>query len=125
MIWNAPPGRKFIVVCVDIDPPFPSFALLGPALHWLQAGLTSEASSGDLFSSDPAIAFWAAPAPPPMSSPHRYIFLLYEQPADFDPELFTKAGGFGMKDRMRWDPFNFEKQARLGPPVATTYLFSN
>ncbi|OQV04699.1 hypothetical protein CLAIMM_09548 [Cladophialophora immunda] len=124
--WDAPSGQKFVVVCLDLDAPFPSFAPLSPILHWLQAGLAVQGSSGGaMTSSDPAIAFWAGPGPPPLSSPHRYIFLLYDQPADFDTAMFNKAGGFGVRDRMRWDLSRFEKQAKLGPAVAATYFLSN
>jgi phosphatidylethanolamine-binding protein (PEBP) family uncharacterized protein len=117
--------QKYIVVCIDIDPPFPSWSALGPALHWLQDGLAVDAASGgSLASSDPVIAFWAAPGPPPISSPHRYMFFLYEQPADFDRKRFTKASGYGIRDRMRWDLSKFEKQTNLGAPVAATYFLS-
>lgn len=117
-------GQKYIVISLDINAPFPSFAPLSPVLHWLQAGFTVT-STGDLVSSDSAIAFWAGPGPPPISGPHRYIFLLYEQPADFDAKLFSKASGFGIKDRMRWDVSKFEKLAKLGSAVAATYFLSN
>ncbi|KIX96034.1 uncharacterized protein Z520_08289 [Fonsecaea multimorphosa CBS 102226] len=125
--WNAASGQKFLVVCLDIDAPFPTFAPLSPVLHWLQTGLAAEGSTsgGDLTSPDPAIAHWAAPGPPPLSSPHRYIFLLYDQPADFDTRTLAKAGGFGIRERMRWDLSRFEQQAKLGPAVAATYFLSN
>jgi hypothetical protein len=109
---------------IDIDAPFPSFSPLGPALHWLQTGLTV-GGSGDLTSSDPVVAFWAAPGPPPISSPHRYIFLLFEQPAGFDAKVFMKPGGYGIKHRMRWDLGKFQREAKLGPAVAASYFFSN
>ncbi|OAP62310.1 hypothetical protein AYL99_04513 [Fonsecaea erecta] len=123
--WKAPSGQKFLVVNLDLDAPFPSFALLSPALHWLQTGLTVEGPSGDLTSPDPAVVHWVGPGPPPFSGPHRYIFLLYDQPTDFDAGQFTKAGGFGAKERMRWDLSRFEQQAKLGPAVAATYFLSN
>jgi phosphatidylethanolamine-binding protein (PEBP) family uncharacterized protein len=78
-----------------------------------------------LASLDPAIAFWAGPGPPPISSPHRYIFLLYEQPDGFDAKLFTKVSGYGIRHRMRCNLSKFGKEAKLGPAVAATYFFSN
>jgi phosphatidylethanolamine-binding protein (PEBP) family uncharacterized protein len=113
------------MICLDIDAPFPSFSPLSPALHWLQSGFVGDASTGNLTSPDPAIAFYAGPGPPPISGPHRYIFFLYEQPADFDPKTYIKPSGWGIRDRMRWDFAAFEKQAKLGPAVAATYFFSN
>ncbi|KAH0836009.1 protease inhibitor [Fonsecaea pedrosoi] len=134
--WDtAGPDQKFVVLSLDLDAPFPSFAPLSPILHWLQTGLViggsssadgvAPAAAGQLTSPDPAVAFWAGPGPPPISSPHRYVFLLYAQPPDFDARTFTKAGGFGIRDRMRWDPSRFEKRAKLGTPVAATYFLSN
>lgn len=114
-----------IVVSVDLDAPFPSFAPWGPVLHWLQAGFAVEAASGDLASSDPAITSWIGPGPPPISGPHRYVFILYDQPADFETSLFTRASGLGRRDGMRWDLSKFEKKANLGPAVAATYFFSS
>ena len=122
--WNGTSAQKLIVICLDVDAPFPSFAPLSPALHWLQDSFTAS-SNGELVSSEPAIAFWAGPGPPPISGPHRYIFLLYEQPADFDAKLFVKASGYGIRDRMRWNFSKFEKQAKLGSAVAATYFLSN
>ena len=52
-----------MVVCLDLDAPFPSFAPLGPVLHWLQTGFTLDAATGNLSSSDPGELFYpSAPA---------------------------------------------------------------
>ncbi|KIW10412.1 hypothetical protein PV08_11375 [Exophiala spinifera] len=125
LTWaRAPSDQKFVVVCLDLDAPFPSFAVLGPTLHWLQAGFTLDAATGHLTSPDAAIAFYAGPGPPPASGPHRYVFTLHEQPADFDARSFTKTRGYGIRDRMRYDFARFERDAKLGPPVAGTYFSS-
>lgn len=97
---------------------------MSPILHWLQTGLMAD-GAGELTSSDPVIAFWAAPGPPPISSPHRYVFLVYEHPAEFEAKAHIKANGWGVRDRMRWDQAKFEKEIELGPAVAATYFLSN
>ncbi|KIW69475.1 hypothetical protein PV04_05350 [Phialophora macrospora] len=127
LVWDAPPGRKFVVISLDLDAPFPSFAPLSPVQHWLQAGFAASepsSQSSALTSSNPPIAHWAGPGPPPISSPHRYVFLLYEQPEDVEAKIPTKAE-FGIKDRMRWRLDEFEKKAGLGTALAATYFLSN
>lgn len=75
----------------------------------------------------PFIANYAGPGPPPPSSPHRYVFMLYEQPEGFDPAKFAPPGGkkLGIRPRMRYDLKAFEKEAKLGPVVASNYFLSN
>ncbi|KKY19769.1 putative protease inhibitor [Phaeomoniella chlamydospora] len=52
------------------------------------ADSTTKLVAGD----EPFIADYAGPGPPPQSSPHRYIFLLYEQPEGLDPAQFALPG---------------------------------
>jgi phosphatidylethanolamine-binding protein len=120
-----------MVICLDIDAPFPSFGVLGPILHWIQPGLKPErAADGKSIltsSGTPFVANYIAPAPPPGSSSHRYVFLLYEQPAGFDGKKYAPAGGknLGNWHRMRYDLGAFEKEAKLGPVLAANYFCSN
>jgi hypothetical protein len=53
--------------------------------------------------------------------------LLYEQPEDFDIARFASKGGkkVGIWPRARWDLEAFEREAKLGPVVASNYFFSN
>lgn len=118
------------MIGLDLDAPFPSFDKLGPILHWLQSGLKAGTSPGDapLESSEPFIANYIGPAPPPVSSPHRYIFFLYEQPEAFDGvnEFAPKDGKtLGVGSRM-WASLNeWEKKLGLGEVVAVNYFKSN
>lgn len=123
--WDGSSGKKYIVCCLDLDAPFPSFAALSPTLHWLQTGFAPDIQSGDLTSPDPAIAAHGGPGSPPMSGQKRDLFFLYEQPIDLDINHFVKANGFRIRDRMRWNYSNFEKEANLGEIIAATYFLSN
>jgi phosphatidylethanolamine-binding protein (PEBP) family uncharacterized protein len=80
-----------------------------------------------LSSTAPFVANYAGPGPPPGSGPHRYIFLLYEQPEGFDVSKYAPAGGkpLGVMGRMRYDLTKFEKEAKLGPVIAANYFCSN
>jgi phosphatidylethanolamine-binding protein len=75
----------------------------------------------------PFIVDYAGPGPPPPSAPHRYVFLLYEQPEGFDQAKFAPKGGkkVGIRPRMSYDLKAFEKEAKLGPVVAVNYFVSN
>lgn len=73
------------------------------------------------------MADYIGPAPPPGSGPHRYVFFLYEQPADFDVQKYASPEGrkVGAMKRMFYDLDAFEGTAKLGPIVAANYFTSN
>ncbi|KAH6893487.1 putative protease inhibitor [Thelonectria olida] len=120
------PDTTYMVVGLDIDAPFPSFGVLGPVLHWIQPGF--QVKAGDtLQATAPFICNFIGPAPPPVSSPHRYIFFLYEQPAGFDGSEYAPPNGqkVGVMGRMRYDLDAWAKQISLGPVLACNYYKSN
>lgn len=134
----------YIVVGIDLDAPFPFIGV--HVLHWLvqsyslhihltkilpriQSGLTLE-PAGDgshklSAGSTPVIANYLDPAPP-LPPPHRYVFLLYEQPEAFDASKFVPPGGkpLGVMKRFGYDLGKFEKEAQLGLVVACNYFNS-
>lgn len=120
-----------MVVALDIDAPFPSFGVLGPILHWIQSDLRPVANdSGDtavLQSTAPFVANYIGPAPPPGSAPHRYVFMLYEQPEGFSGDLHAPPNGqkLGNMSRMRYSLDAWEKKIGLGPVLACNYFTSN
>jgi phosphatidylethanolamine-binding protein len=116
----------YLVVALDLDAPFPSFGALGPILHWIQPGLKA-GPNNTLTSNEPFIANYIGPAPPPGSSPHRYSFFLFEQPEGFDGKKYAPAGGRPLSNwhRMRYDLDGWQKQAKLGEPLAVNYFLSN
>lgn len=85
----------------------------------------SESSALD--TSGPFVANFIGPAPPPGSSPHRYIFFLYEEPAGFDLEKHAPADGKPLSNwyRMRYDLDSWAKEIGLGDLVAFNYFTSN
>ena len=116
-----------MVVALDLDAPAPSFGVLGPILHWIQPGFKVSQSTETLTSADPFVANYIGPAPPPLSSPHRYVFFLYEQPKDFDGNKHAPPNGqpLGNFSRMRYDLDGWVKTAGLSQPVAVNYFTSN
>ncbi|KAI0161904.1 putative protease inhibitor [Hypoxylon sp. FL1284] len=126
------PDKTYVVLGIDIDAPFPSFSVLGPVLHWIQPGYKATATEdGASFALSaagvPFVSNYIAPAPPPPSSPHRYVFLLYEQPDGFDNANLTPPGGkdMGVGPRVRFNVDKWLRDSKLGEPVATNYFTSN
>ncbi|KAK9240888.1 phosphatidylethanolamine-binding protein [Lipomyces kononenkoae] len=131
LAFNVPsPAETYMVVGLDIDAPFPSFRGLGPILHWIQPGLKPEPSNDGqpiLKVTAPFVANYIGPAPPPGSSPHRYIFFLYQQPAGFDGKKYAPPDGKNLSNwfRMRYDLDAWENKIKLGPLLAANYFRSN
>jgi len=125
--YSAPSSTgKYVAACIDLDAPFPGFAILAPILHWMQSDLVPS-SSGTLEVSgnvSPVMGY-RGPGPPPLSPPHRYVFLLYEQPEGFDKSKLGLPEVMGMKDVMRWKHEQFEKKAGFGKVVAGNWFVSN
>ncbi|KAJ5851644.1 Phosphatidylethanolamine-binding protein PEBP [Penicillium soppii] len=123
---GATPNNKYVIVSLDIDAPFPSFGILGPILHWIQSDVKVTGTSSLEFDA-PFVANYIGPAPPPGSSPHRYIFFLYEQPEDFNLKDHAPADGQKLANmsRMRYDLDAWAKEIKLGPLVAFNYFVSN
>lgn len=120
------PSATYMVVALDIDAPFPTFDLLGPILHWIQPGFKA-GPNNVLTSSEPFVANYIGPAPPPCSSPHRYVFFLFEQPNDFNGKKYAPANEKPLSNwhRMRYDLDVWQKTAKLGEPLAANYFLSN
>jgi len=130
---GATPGKKYIIINVDLDAPFASLPFMSPIAHWIKHDLSttspvSTATSpqeGVLESETKTLAEWAPPRPPPGAGPHRYVFCLYEQPADFTLESIAPVGEMTRLGRMRFDFEGFQKKAGLGSVVAGAWFVSN
>ncbi|KGQ10424.1 Carboxypeptidase Y inhibitor [Beauveria bassiana D1-5] len=128
-------GDKYIAVCLDLDAPFPSFSVLGPIAHWIQTDLVPvEESVEDGFTkletdARPVMPY-IGPGPPSPSAPHRYVFLLWKQPAsvgsvDEVSAIFSLPAEPGLTARIRWNQSLFEKQMGLGEPLAVNYFVAD
>lgn len=120
------PSKTYMVVALDIDAPFPTVNFLGPILHWIQPGLRLSTESPSLQATEPFVANYIGPAPPP-GPPHRYVFFLYEQPAGFDGAKYAPAGGKNLSNwnRMRYSLDDWKKKAGLGEVLGVNYFKSN
>ncbi|KAH8800629.1 phosphatidylethanolamine-binding protein [Xylogone sp. PMI_703] len=124
---------RYIVVMLDPDAPSPRVPVLGPVLHWIQTDLCSESASFELNGghffpltpeNTPAVVPYLAPQPPPVATPHRYMFLLYAQPEAFSARRLMEEGTISISTvgRLRFKLSKFEETAKLGPVIAASYF---
>jgi phosphatidylethanolamine-binding protein len=127
---------KYILVAIDLDAPFVALPVLGPICHLIQTDLVAsgEADADGYVKLDAGsvapLAAYVAPRPPPLSGPHRYVFLLWEQPADKDAEKIRSEAGLAkevsMPGRMWWDEAKFEEKVGLPTEsLAGNYFVAN
>lgn len=116
-------NSKYIAIALDLDAPAPSFNAVSPMLHWIQAHLTTEGQPDadgftKLVSSEKAVAYYLPPNPPFFSASHRYVFMLWEQPADLTDNEAIKSR-LNLPDdvtrwlRIRWDQDGCESKLDL------------
>ncbi|KAI0146389.1 PEBP-like protein [Xylariaceae sp. FL1272] len=126
------PGTKYIAAAIDLDAPFTSVNFLSPILHGLHADLVAGPLGDDGFAPLQGTTEWMVPyigpGPPPPSGPHRYVFLVFEQPKELDTAKIKSKLGFGeavgMWPRIRWDQVGFEKKLGLGEALTATYFLT-
>ncbi|THU81303.1 hypothetical protein K435DRAFT_936772, partial [Dendrothele bispora CBS 962.96] len=75
------PG-SFVIAAVDPDAPNPQQPAIAQVRHFSGSGFTQE-TGGALVNSTAAISEFMRLTPPAGSDAHRYVFLLFNQPAEF------------------------------------------
>nr|VWO99280.1 N/A [Ganoderma boninense] len=78
--------QTFVLAMVDPDAPTPQAPTVAEIRHLLAPNITVSgtlASGALLVNNTPAISDFLRPSPPAGSDPHRYILLLFVQPANF------------------------------------------
>ncbi|KAF5362919.1 hypothetical protein D9758_007090 [Tetrapyrgos nigripes] len=115
---NAGHG-PFVVATVDPDAPTPQDPTEAEIRHFLGSDFfASGGNPAPLTNRTPAISEFLQPTPPAGSDAHRYIFLLFNQPANFDQQTVvtsnTSISGF--------DISAFAKATGLGNPIAGTFM---
>lgn len=126
---TANAAQKYIVLCLDPDAPHPSASfLLSPILHWLQGNLQIPSDGSKVFLAMEAVmAGYRPPNPPGFSPPHRYVFLLYEQPDTLNLQQHIPKDGeqLGLWPRLKYDHDQLVQKMGLGEPVAANYFISS
>jgi hypothetical protein len=119
---GASEGATYLLAVVDPDAPTPQQPNRSQILHMLAPGV--QFSSGQAtFPADPVVSY-NRPRPPPVSSAHRYVELLYNQPSNFS--IPAAWSGYNATNRTLFDIDRFAADSGLGSLVAVNYfLVSN
>ncbi|KAI0101559.1 PEBP-like protein [Nemania sp. FL0031] len=131
-VLKSAPDTKYIAVSIDLDAPFPSFSVLGPILHGLHIDLVPGTVDGDGFAPLEGPTEWLVPyigpGPPKPSAPHRYVFMVFEQPPALDTAKIRSLLGLApevkLTSRMWWNEESFEKKLGLGEVLAGNYYLT-
>ncbi|KAF8802137.1 PEBP-like protein [Phlegmacium glaucopus] len=116
IVGHAGPG-PFVVAIVDPDAPTPQNPTSAQIRHFLGGNFFQDFPFC-LRNSTPAISDFIQPTPPAGSDPHRYIFLLFKQPSNFnDQTLVTPATPVPL-----FNISEFASGAGLGEPIGGTFM---
>jgi len=107
----------FVVATVDPDAPTPQNPTSAQIRHFLGGNFTP-GEGGLLTNSTPAISEFRQPTPPAGSDAHRYIFLLFEQPAGFNQQTFVTS----TTPTSLFNISAFAQEVGLGNPIAGTFM---
>ncbi|KAL0640592.1 hypothetical protein Q9L58_000256 [Maublancomyces gigas] len=116
--------KRYVGVVVDPDAPSRADPTRRSIRHYLAPDLSLGQSSvyvGDakvLVNATAAANDFRGPNPPAGSGPHRYVFLLYVQPAGFEYSFLDLA------DRAGFNLSGFAERTGMGDPVAGTYFLT-
>ncbi|KAJ2969896.1 hypothetical protein NQ176_g8439 [Zarea fungicola] len=100
-------ATTYLAMLIDPDAPTPEDPKFAFWRHWVVSGLKpGEAATGT------TLTEFLGPGPKPESNPHRYLFLLFREPAGFS---ITKAdvGGEEFVDRRSFDAAAFVAKHNL------------
>ncbi|KAF5362912.1 hypothetical protein D9758_007091 [Tetrapyrgos nigripes] len=107
----AGPG-PFVIAAVDPDAP-PTVAQIR---HFLGSDFT--VNGGPLTNSTPAISPFRQPSPPAGSGAHRYTFLLFNQPVNFDEQTVVTSN----TSVQLFNISAFAAATGLGSPIGGTFM---
>ncbi|KAF8199061.1 PEBP-like protein [Pholiota molesta] len=127
-IFNVVGSRSkgpFVVAAVDPDTPTPQEPTLAQVRHFLGGNfyMGSHTRPTLLSNSTPAISHYREPRPQAGSDPHRYIFLLFDQPSGFDEQSARLVQNDDDTSTANWNVSAFAAAAGLGQPVGGTFMF--
>ncbi|KII94530.1 hypothetical protein PLICRDRAFT_33328 [Plicaturopsis crispa FD-325 SS-3] len=107
----------FVVATIDLDAPTPQDPSEAEIRHFL--GSNFKLTRGALLANfTPAISNWLQPTPPAGSDPHRYVFLLFKQPAGFNEQTLVNSS----TSVTNFNLSSFAAAVGLGNPLGGTFM---
>lgn len=117
---------KAVLFTIDLD--VPSNGSRVTLLHWMSpdiTGVTDGKNSTELTIPNPPVGTpYLQPAPPVGDFPHRYVFLLFEQPRNFSipPEFANINPPTDVSARIGFNLAKFVAASGLSTPIAANYI---
>ncbi|KIK65728.1 hypothetical protein GYMLUDRAFT_159200 [Collybiopsis luxurians FD-317 M1] len=119
-LQEAQGSGPFVVAMVDPDAPDPRTPTEAQIRHFLGGNFKVGANNA-LVNSTPAITEFEQPNPPAGSEAHRYVLLVFKQPANFNnQQLVTPA-----TSRDNFNISAFARETGLGNAIAGTFIEVN
>ncbi|KAG7444132.1 PEBP-like protein [Guyanagaster necrorhizus] len=122
LIGQAVTPGPYVIVAVDPDSPTPQNPKNAQIRHFLGGNFRPTLHLSDRAVLRPLIPVprWILPTPPAGSDPHRYIFLLYNQPQDFSRHSLSLVNA--SSPIIKFNISEFGKAVGLGNPIAGTFM---
>jgi len=128
--WDEPKGSSYYYTLMMVDPDAPNAKTheYRHWLHWLITNIPSSAAHADHFDvhKGNVLATYQGPAPPAGSGPHRYVFLIYQQPDQLDSlklQKITERPNFNIQSWID-EVFGSEKGAAKPQLVAGNFFYA-
>lgn len=126
---RADPSQAYVVTMFDLDAPDPQDPSLSPIRHFLgsdfYAFTPKEYDYAILANTSEAMSFYVQPAPTAGSAPHRYVWLIWDQPPGFDNQTyFPHIYSMSDPDLLTAENFNltgFREATGLGEPIGGSF----
>ncbi|KAF2401253.1 PEBP-like protein [Trichodelitschia bisporula] len=123
---SLPPTSQSILFMIDLDVPKRDNTTREMSLHWFVPSIPPPSPPGSalLIPIPPPGTPYRQPSPPPNDFAHRYVFLLYAQPAGFViPQSYANINpARSREDRVGFDIRRFVKEAKLGKVLAASWV---
>lgn len=111
---------------VDLDAPTPQSPTNAQIRHFLGGNFKLEPSGSNLLgptilrNSTPAVTEFHQPTPPAGSDPHRYVFLLFKQPEDFNAKTPTLVNA--STSIQNFNISQFAQEIGMGNPLGGSFM---
>ncbi|KAI0345221.1 PEBP-like protein [Trametopsis cervina] len=114
-------NQRFVISAMDLDAPSHQNRSLSQVRHFLGGDFvrsTIARPTEQLVNITTPVSGWLQPAPSAGTGAHRYIFLLFHQPAGFDRQTFVTAD----TPITNFDISTFAQETGLGTPIGGTFI---
>ncbi|KAJ8487375.1 hypothetical protein ONZ51_g4213 [Trametes cubensis] len=129
--WDDAGEASYTLAMLDPDAPSRADPIYRTFRHWVITGLKSPALTANsaealnALKTHPSTTPYRPPGPRPNSGLHRYIFLLFQEPASTEPFVVPQGApeyGAALEERRSWNPVAFAERYRLKLVGANYFL---